>query len=127
MRTIDPISIANVAAKRSFVLGMMSINGQAFDMSRVDVHAKLGTTEIWTIQNQAAINHPFHVHGYSFQVIDRNGKPAAQPAWEDTVNVASGDVVRIALRFDDLAGTRMYHCHILEHEDQGMMGVFDVR
>ncbi|QKC81516.1 multicopper oxidase family protein [Mesorhizobium sp. NZP2077] len=106
------------------------INGAAFDMNRTDVIAKAGEVELWEIVNQADMDHPFHVHGTQFQVIEheRSGtisKPAYR-AWKDTVNVARGETVRLLLR-QDRPGPRMYHCHILEHEQLGMMGIVDVR
>ncbi|MDX8450719.1 multicopper oxidase family protein [Mesorhizobium captivum] len=105
------------------------INGKAFDMERVDVVARAGETELWEIVNQADMDHPFHLHGTQFQVIEheRGGKVAKPPylAWKDTVNVARGETVRLLLR-QERPGQRMYHCHILEHEQLGMMGILDV-
>jgi FtsP/CotA-like multicopper oxidase with cupredoxin domain len=72
------------------------------------------------------MDHPFHLHGFQFQVLDRNGTPEPVVAWKDTVNLRKKDVVRIAVKLDDFPGMRMYHCHILEHEDAGMMGMIDV-
>lgn len=106
------------------------INGKAFDMGRIDIVARAGETELWEIVNQADMDHPFHVHGTQFQVIEheRDGKVSKPPylAWKDTVNVARGETVRLLLR-QDRPGPRMYHCHILEHEQLGMMGIVDVR
>ncbi|MBZ9989406.1 multicopper oxidase family protein [Mesorhizobium sp. BH1-1-5] len=106
------------------------INGKAFDMGRVDIVARAGETELWEIANQADMDHPFHVHGTQFQVIElvRDGKVAkpAYLAWKDTVNVARGETVRLVIR-QEQPGARMYHCHILEHEQLGMMGIVDVR
>ena len=106
------------------------INGAAFDMKRVDIVAKAGQVELWEIVNKADMDHPFHVHGTQFQVVEheRGGeisKPAYR-AWKDTVNVARGETVRLLLR-QDRPGPRMYHCHILEHEQLGMMGIVDVQ
>jgi FtsP/CotA-like multicopper oxidase with cupredoxin domain len=105
------------------------INGVAFDMNRVDVVSKAGQVELWEIANQADMDHPFHIHGTQFQVLEheRDGavtRPAYR-AWKDTVNVRRGETVRLLLR-QDLPGLRMYHCHILEHEDLGMMGQVNV-
>ncbi|TGQ68136.1 multicopper oxidase family protein [Mesorhizobium sp. M1C.F.Ca.ET.212.01.1.1] len=106
------------------------INGKAFDMGRVDIVARAGETELWEIVNQADMDHPFHVHGTQFQVIEheRDGKVSKPPylAWKDTVNVARGETVRLLLR-QERPGPRMYHCHILEHEQLGMMGIVDVQ
>ncbi|WP_244508085.1 multicopper oxidase family protein [Mesorhizobium sp. ORS 3428] len=106
------------------------INGKAFDMARVDIVARAGETELWEIVNKADMDHPFHVHGTQFQVIERErgGKVAKPPylAWKDTVNVARGETVRLLIR-QERPGARMYHCHILEHEQLGMMGIVDVQ
>ncbi len=106
------------------------INGAAFDMNRIDVIAKAGEVELWEIVNEADMDHPFHVHGTQFQVIEheRSGNISmpAYRAWKDTVNVARGETVRLLLR-QDRPGPRMYHCHILEHEQLGMMGIVDVQ
>jgi bilirubin oxidase len=106
------------------------INGQTFDMTRVDTASKTGEVELWEIANPTDMDHPFHVHGTQFQVIEteRAGK-VTKPnyrAWKDTINVARGDTIRLLIR-QNRPGLRMYHCHILEHEDLGMMGVVDVR
>ena len=69
--------------------------------------------------------HPFHVHGTQFQIIERNGEtpPANEQGWKDTVMVKEGEEVRLLAKFNK-EGFFMYHCHILEHEDLGMMGQF---
>ena len=118
-------------AMGSGAMGMgFFINGASFDMKRVDVVSKAGQVELWEIVNQADMDHPFHVHGTQFQVVEheRDGKVTkpAYLAWKDTVNVAKGETVRLLLR-QDQPGARMYHCHILEHEQLGMMGIVDVQ
>jgi len=105
------------------VLTQGMINRQEMDMGRVDVRARLGTTEIWQIENLVGMDHPFHLHGFQFQVLDRNGTPVPFRTWKDTVNVPKHETVRFIVRFDDYAGKWMFHCHIFEHEDMGMMGV----
>jgi bilirubin oxidase len=99
-------------------------------MARIDVVSKVGQVELWEIVNQADMDHPFHIHGTQFQLVERERggrvSRAAYRALKDTINVAGGETVRILLR-QDLPGPRMYHCHILEHEQLGMMGVVDVR
>jgi len=106
------------------------INGASFDMNRVDIVSKAGEVELWEIANPTDMDHPFHVHGTQFLLVEteRDGKLAkpAYKAWKDTVNVARGETVRILLR-QDRPGPRMYHCHILEHEQLGMMGIVDVQ
>jgi FtsP/CotA-like multicopper oxidase with cupredoxin domain len=107
---------------------MMGINGRPYSMSRVDVTAKLGTSEIWEIVSDA-MAHPFHLHGASFRILSRNGRkpPAEQSGWKDVILVE--EQAEVLVRFDHPASSRMpfmYHCHILEHEDHGMMGQFAV-
>ncbi|HEX7601064.1 MAG TPA: multicopper oxidase domain-containing protein, partial [Polyangiaceae bacterium] len=129
LRTIAPLDTTG-AVQRSFVLSESGmnylINGKVYDPKRVDVMAKLGATEIWTVRNDADMDHPFHLHGFQFQILDRNGTPEPVVAWEDTVNLPKKASVRLAVKFADFPGMRMYHCHILEHEDLGMMGTLDV-
>ena len=107
---------------------MMGINGRPFDMHRIDFTTKLGTLEIWDIRS-AAMAHPFHIHGVSFRILSNNSRPPspAQAGWKDVVLVE--DRAEVLIRFDHPAPAKMpfmYHCHILEHEDHGMMGQFAV-
>ncbi len=73
------------------------------------------------------MDHPFHLHTYPFQVLARNGKPVPYRAWKDTINIRKGETVRIAVPLRDFGGRTVYHCHIVEHEDRGMMGILEVR
>ena len=105
------------------------INGKTMDMARIDEIVRLGDIEIWEVRNRGGQAHPFHVHLVQFQILDRNGRPPsdAERGWKDTVLVPSGDLVRIIMRFERYADPQvpyMYHCHIMEHEDNGMMGQF---
>jgi FtsP/CotA-like multicopper oxidase with cupredoxin domain len=106
------------------------INGASFDMNRIDEVSKVGQVELWEVVNAADMDHPFHVHGTQFQIAEheKDGKVTVPPyrAWKDTVNIVAGETVRIVLR-QNLPGPRMYHCHILEHEQLGMMGTVDVQ
>ena len=111
--------------------GMMSflIDGKSFDPSRVDLTSRVNEIEQWTIENRSSMDHPFHLHGTQFQVVSRSrgGVTVAEPflAWRDTVNVAALETVVFKVVQRQL-GRRIYHCHILEHESQGMMGVLEV-
>lgn len=128
------------AVERSMVLGPgIEINGELMDH---DDHAlgadmpgtlriPLGQTEVWTIDNRSQFTHVFHVHDIEFQVVDRDGTtpPASERGWKDSIHVPPGGEVRIAMRFDDFAdpdNPYMFHCHVLRHEDGGMMGQFVV-
>ena len=120
----ETMGMANGGMTMGFLL-----DGKTFDMNRVDLSSKLGDVELWEIANKADMDHPFHIHGGQFQIVGRekDGKAVPSPylAWKDTVNIARGETVRLNIR-QAMAGKRMYHCHILEHEDQGMMGTLDV-
>ncbi|GAB4556088.1 MAG: hypothetical protein Tsb0014_48190 [Pleurocapsa sp.] len=98
------------------------INGQPYSGDRLDTQVKLNTVEDWEITNTGVMDHPFHIHGNAFQVIERNGQPESLLAWRDTVLVKIGETVRIRIPFNDFAGKTVYHCHVLDHEDLGMMG-----
>jgi FtsP/CotA-like multicopper oxidase with cupredoxin domain len=107
---------------------MMGINGRSFSMNRVDVSMRIGTSEIWEIVTNA-MAHPFHVHGVSFRILSNNGRPPSveQSGRKDVILVE--EHAEILVRFDHPAPLKMpfmYHCHILEHEDHGMMGQFAV-
>ena len=111
---------------RQFRLGAMgmgmsnafTINGRSFDPARVDTTVALGDIEDWLLINQSGMDHPFHIHTNSFQI-------AGQPAWYDVALVPAMRSLRIRQQFSDYTGKAMYHCHILDHEDLGMMGVIE--
>ncbi|MCC0178328.1 multicopper oxidase family protein [Waterburya agarophytonicola K14] len=98
------------------------INGEPYDRDRLHTQVQLNTIEDWELINIGVMDHPFHIHGNAFQVISRNGIPELLLAWRDTVLVKRGERVRIRMPFRDFAGKTVYHCHVLDHEDLGMMG-----
>ena len=106
----------------------MGINGRAMDMSVINERVPLGQWERWRVESDDG-QHPFHVHGCSFLVLSQNERPVAEEdaGWKDTVWVDNS--AEFLVRFDHEATEQypyMYHCHILEHEDMGMMGQFTV-
>lgn len=111
---------------------MVNINGKQFDMDRIDTEQRLNETVIWEVRNaqdmMGSMVHPFHIHGVQFQVLSRDGAepPQNEQGWKDTVAVYPGETVRLAVTFSE-KGVFMYHCHILEHEDNGMMGQVSVQ
>ena len=134
--------------RRYFVMqGMgrsVNINGRQMDMDRIDEYVKLNEPEIWVVTNDShhmgmmgggmgmmnmmgEVPHPFHIHNTQFRILSRNGRPTY--SWEqgdkDTVLVSPGETVELLVEFRH-QGLYMYHCHILEHEDMGMMGQFNV-
>ena len=127
LRHIVPIDTTLATVHRVFTLQQGFINGKVHDMHRVDETAKLGAVEIWEVENIVGMDHPFHLHGFQFQVIDRDGVPEPFTSWKDTIDVPKHSVVRFVVQFSDFAGKWMYHCHILDHEDHGMMGVLEVK
>ena len=124
--TFSPASMGMNALNGDFL-----INNQAFDMSVINQTIILGSTEIWSLTNQSPIAHPFHIHDVQFQILDRNGvAPSAnEQGWKDVVLVNTQETVRFIAKFEDFANDSipyMYHCHMLIHEDGGMMGQFIV-
>lgn len=111
-------------------MGMFMIDGQMFDIDVVNDTVLLGSTEIWTFQNNSNMAHPMHIHGCSFFVLDRDGvpPPPEEAGAKDVVLVDAGETVRVIARFDNLTEgwPYMYHCHNLMHEDNMMMLQFIV-
>ena len=105
--------------------GIWTLDKKPYDMGRIDQRVKLGSTEIWEITNSVHMAHPLHIHGVRFQVLDRNGKIdfPTDRGWKDTVLVMPFETVRIIVHFT-MPGLFVYHCHILEHEDNAMMANF---
>ena len=129
IQALNPQTVAQTRSiKFTEVMQMLSFsfNDKKFDPKRVDIRAKLGTVELWDLVNDSDMDHPFHLHTNSFQIYTRNGKPEAQPTWKDVVNVKSKETVQILVPFTDFTGITVYHCHILEHEERGMMGVIEM-
>jgi FtsP/CotA-like multicopper oxidase with cupredoxin domain len=107
-------------------MGRHSINGKIFEMDRVDETVQAGTTEIWEFDNANGDEiHPMHIHGVQFQVLQRTGGRNTilphERGWKDTVLLMPGEKVRVIMTFPDYKGVFVFHCHNLEHEDDGMM------
>jgi FtsP/CotA-like multicopper oxidase with cupredoxin domain len=131
LAAIDRLDPATARQTRTFRLSGTSINGERMDMGRVDEVVEVDTTEVWEVSNEDGQAHNFHVHDTQFQVVSVDGRAPDESlrGWKDTVFVAPNSTVRIVLRFTDYTdpGTPyMYHCHLLMHEDSGMMGQFVV-
>lgn len=104
---------------------VFSINGKAYPAAE-PLRARLGTVEEWTIVNTTEMDHPFHLHGFRFQVVFADGEKPGLVAWRDTVNIPAEQTLKLRLRLEDNPGTWMFHCHILEHAERGMMGELEV-
>lgn len=129
--TAPDLADAAVAAERSFVLASDQINGRSMAMDRIDFGVQEGTVEVWEVTNDNGYIHNFHVHDVQFQVLTVDGAepPPHLRGWKDTVLLVPGNRYRLAMRFSDHTDPDvpyMYHCHLLQHEDDGMMGQFVV-
>jgi FtsP/CotA-like multicopper oxidase with cupredoxin domain len=128
----EPKTVRRIELSMAMGSGMgmtFTFNGKAFDPNRVDTQVQLNTVEDWELVNvdPDGMAHPFHLHVNPFQVISRDGKPEPYRAWKDTVLVKGNETVRIRIPFRDFAGKAVYHCHILDHEDLGMMGIVEMK
>lgn len=96
------------------------INGEQHHRSEP---VKAGELQVWDIVNETGMDHPFHLHGFFFQVLSRNdvAEASARRVWKDTINIPAKSSIKAIARFDE-PGRWMYHCHILEHAEGGMMG-----
>lgn len=132
LRDIEPLVEEPVAVTREVRLGfrLSRQHGVDFTINKEQHHrdqpVRVGELQVWDIINDSPVDHPFHLHGFFFQVLEQNGQSPEQPYWEDTVNVPASGRVRIAWVADDRPGEWMYHCHILEHHSAGMMAHFEV-
>ncbi|WP_437578772.1 multicopper oxidase family protein [Sorangium sp. So ce887] len=104
---------------------VMGINGVA-SWEAEPLVAAVGETSVWTVENTMDFDHPFHLHGFFFQVLGEGGKPVRPLEWKDTVNVPVDGGARFVVRYDNRPGMWMFHCHILDHADAGMMGMLNV-
>ncbi|MGN9776529.1 multicopper oxidase family protein [Micromonospora sp. H33] len=125
------VDAAAPAARRFELAGTSQINGLGMDMNRIDFGVTKGTTEVWEVISPFPKPHNFHVHGTQFQVLSVNGAapPPELAGWKDTVYTTPEVPMRLAVRFSEYADRDvpfMYHCHLLLHEDKGMMGQFVV-
>jgi len=135
----SPLDVINVDETREFVFtstggstGPFLINGNTFDMSQVNQIIPINNTEIWSFTNQTPIAHPFHIHDVQFNIIEINGNPPAEHmrGWKDVMLIPGHQgTAKFITKFEDFTDPEipfMYHCHMLVHEDEGMMGQFIV-
>jgi FtsP/CotA-like multicopper oxidase with cupredoxin domain len=129
LRTIEPIDISGAAEQEVEMtidlsgndVVVMGFNGVPHHRA-IPIVARVGETQVWTVKNPTDFSHPFHLHGFFFQVLD----DSRVPEWKDTVDVPHHSELKLAVRFDDRPGMWMYHCHILDHAEVGMMGHLQV-
>ena len=127
----DTVSARDAAVTRSFEVQDRSINGRTMDMDRIDEVVRLGDTEIWEVTNRDLFPHNWHVHDVQFEVLDLDGSPPPPElrGRKDTIYLEPRRTYRLVMRFEDYADPRtpyMIHCHLLLHEDEGLMAQFVV-
>jgi FtsP/CotA-like multicopper oxidase with cupredoxin domain len=133
LREIAPLVIGTPSVTRTVKLGFNLSLRRGFDFvidGERHHHAEpvnVGELQVWDVVNTTQIDHPFHLHGFFFQVLEIDGKKPAWRSLEDVINVPPKATVRIAWYPDDRPGMWMYHCHILEHHAAGMMAHFEVK
>jgi suppressor of ftsI len=132
LNTIPAFDEAEVATTRTFTLNdSFEINGESMDMGRIDETVTVDTLERWVVENATSVPHSFHVHDVQFRIasIDGAAPPPELAGWKDTIFAEPETKYELLMRFEDYADPDtpyMYHCHLLWHEDQGMMGQFAV-
>jgi len=104
-----------------------TIDGRTFEPTRDDQVIRLGTTEEWTVVNDSPMDHPFHLHVWPVQVRATSGGGFPSGVQRDVVLVPARGWARLRIPFTDYSGRSVFHCHILDHEDAGMMATVHVR
>jgi FtsP/CotA-like multicopper oxidase with cupredoxin domain len=132
-RAIEPLSLAGATAvnleltitQQANGTFEYRINGEPF-LAGKPIPAKIGETQIWTITNTTVWSHPFHLHGFFFQILDKDGAAVRPLVWKDTINVPYKQTMRFVVKFDEREGSWMFHCHILDHAEGGLMGMVEL-
>ena len=120
-----PVEIDLTQQKNADGALTLGINGVPFDEAP-PISASVGETQLWTVRTKMQFSHPFHLHGFFFQPLGPDGMPTGE--WRDTMDVPHTDgELRFLVRYDNRPGMWMFHCHILDHADAGMMGMVDLR
>ena len=120
---------SQAARTRTMELKTPFLNGKLMDMERIDAIVKAGDIEVWEVSTRDPFPHNFHIHDVQFRILDINGNPppAHLSGWKDNIPVLPEEKTRLIMRFEDYTDNAipyMMHCHLLRHEDQGMMGQF---
>jgi bilirubin oxidase len=128
---IIPLQKADATTERTFTLNGFTINSRLMDMTRIDETVEAGATEIWTVDNAMPLPHNFHVHAVQFQVlrVGTQPPPVELSGWKDTIYLEPGVRYELIMQFAEYTDPNfpyMFHCHMLAHEDSGMMGQFVV-
>jgi len=126
------LGMAHVARRRVVVFSenragtRFFIDGQSYDPSKINFHARLGTVEQWAVLNHTDETHPFHMHTYPMQLMSVNGVPTTFNGYQDEIVLPPHGYVVMRINFAHYTGETVFHCHILAHEDAGMMANIEV-
>ncbi|TQO19566.1 multicopper oxidase [Rhodoglobus vestalii] len=104
---------------------LATINGRAFDVTRIDTTVQFDSVEEWLLTNTSTLDHPLHRRVWPMQIIEQDGRPVDTIMCQDIVNIPARSTTRVRIVFDDFSGRTVYHCHILDHEDNGIKGIVD--
>ncbi len=132
LRPFTPLPASAVTVRRTFQIdqrnGIWTFNGKMYDPQRVDANVALNATEEWTFDNRSGQDHPIHLHDINFHVVGESWQTPTGPdtEWKETINLPSWSSITIRVKFTDYTGIFPFHCHILEHEDNMLMGQFKV-
>jgi len=130
LRPLPDIGEPTVTRNFSFdqTAGHWTINGLQFDPNRIDAHPVLGTTERWVFTNPTETTHMVHMHDVDQQCLSRDGGGCyPYETMKETWALGPGETLELKMKFTDHLGKYMFHCHILDHEDYGMMSVLEIR
>jgi FtsP/CotA-like multicopper oxidase with cupredoxin domain len=125
----EPTRTRTISFKGDILTAPVSftLDGRPFNPAVPSQRVTVGTVEDWVLVNEDLFQHPFHIHVNPFQVVEINGAPVAEPTWWDTFVLPAHSTVRVRMFFrPDVIGTTVYHCHILPHEDNGMIATFEL-
>ena len=123
---IAALRLGDAKVTRRINMAMFLINGQPFRLGRIDTAGRLGDLEHWEVTNVGTMDHNFHLHTWYFQLAALNGRAPRHRTWLDTLNLRPGDGADLLIPLRSFAGTTVYHCHISEHGDKGMMATIAV-
>jgi FtsP/CotA-like multicopper oxidase with cupredoxin domain len=132
LKTIKPLASPDAKVNRKVRFSVAPSLKHIIDFKvNNEVHAndepvEVGKLQVWEVANTSLMDHPFHLHGFFFQVLQINEKSVENVMWKDTVNLEPRSKIKIAWMPDNRPGKWMYHCHILEHHEAGMMAHFEV-
>ncbi len=126
LATVPELDPADARVRRRIDLSMFLVNGRRYRYERVDIRGRLGDLELWRVRNLGTMDHPFHLHTWPFQIHRLNGRRPSFRAWYDTLPLRPGDEAELLVPLRSFAGRTLFHCHIAEHADRGMMGTIEV-